>query len=69
MIATGQAFYILISFIPIIIMIMMILTNITFTVNGSEPFNNFVKSEILNRFIPGIKTALPDFLVTFKDTN
>lgn len=69
LIATGQAFYILISFIPIIIMIMMILTNITFTVNGSEPFNNFVKSEILNRFIPGIKTALPDFLVTFKDTN
>lgn len=66
LIATGQAFYILISFIPIITVIMILLANIDFRIGNSTQFNVFVKSDILNRFIPGIETALPDFLVTFK---
>ncbi|WP_434337050.1 YhjD/YihY/BrkB family envelope integrity protein [Mesomycoplasma conjunctivae] len=63
-ISVSQAFYILVSFIPILTLITILLLFLSkivpsFVHNGKEwKFYDFIISEVLNKFIPGIQQSI-----------
>ncbi|MGZ9413317.1 YhjD/YihY/BrkB family envelope integrity protein [Mycoplasma sp. Z386] len=66
----GFAFYLFVSFIPILIISFSIISSINFGwfSNNLENLKDFLLEQILNRYIPGINNSIPKTLNIFSST-